>query len=462
MGPGASIEVDDPGPAYARLRAAWDRAGGLSVELRRDALARLRDGVRLRADAFVESIDTDFGGRARVETLVAEVAAVLRAVDYARPRLARWAANERVGLGLPFWPARAHIRKEPRGVVAILGPSNFPLQLTLLPLIGALAAGCRVLVKPSELVPATADLMAAMLAETFSADEVAVLTGGPDLAVAMTRLPLDHLLFTGSTANGRRVMAAASDHLTPLTLELGGKSPVVVANDADLDKAARAIMAGKLMNAGQTCVAPDYVLVPRAFRDRFVDAAKAAAHALYPDPGMMTTVRGERAQRRLADLTAGLTSVALFDRPVTSSRIMPVLVLDPSLDAPIMRQEIFGPVLPVLAYDRLDDAIAIINDRPRPLALYWFGRDKASLRVLLDRTSSGTVAVNETVLHAAVDALPFGGIGASGFGAYHGQAGFEAFTHRRPVFVQSRFSITRLLQPPYGARAERIIAGMLK
>ena len=462
MQPEALDPAAEPARAFGGLRAAWDNAGGLPVDARREALGRLREAVRTRADAIVHSVDADFGGRARAETLVAEVAAVLRAVDHAVPRLAGWAAPERVGLGWPFWPARASIRKEPRGVVGILGPSNFPVQLTLLPLVGAVAAGCRVLVKPSELTPATAALLAEVLADAFAPDHVAAVTGGPDLAAALTRLPLDHLLFTGSTANGRRVMAAAAERLTPLTLELGGKSPVVIAPDADLARAARAIMAGKLMNSGQTCVAPDYVLVPRALRDGFVDAATTAARALYPDPAAMTAVRSEGARQRLRDLTAGFACVALLDRPIPPGAVTPLLVLDPPLDAPIMREEIFGPLLPVVGYDDLDAAIAIVNARPAPLALYWFGRDRAALAALLDRTSSGTVAVNETVLHAAVEALPFGGIGGSGFGAYHGRAGFETFTHRRPVFVQSRFSLTRLLQPPHGARAERIIAGMLR
>lgn len=447
----------EPSDSYDRLRDAWDRAGGLTLARRRAALAGLRQAIRTRAEAFAETLDADFGGRSRAESLVAEVAAVLRAIDHAGPRLTRWAAPERVGVGWPFWPARAHLRKQPLGVVGVMGPANFPVQLTLLPLVGAIAAGCRVLVKPSELMPATAALLGEALAEAFGADEVACLKGGPETAAAMTRLPLDHLLFTGSTSNGRRVMAAAADRLTPLTLELGGKSPVVIAADADLPTAARAIVAGKLMNAGQTCIAPDYVLVPRPLRDAFVAEARAAARSLYPDPAAMTAVRGETARRRLADLQTGLATVPLFETASAAA-----LVLDPPLDSPIMREEVFGPLLPVIGYDGTDAALAIINALPRPLALYWFGRDRTSLAAVLDRTVSGTVAINETVLHAAVEALPFGGVGASGFGAYHGRAGFDTFSHHRPVFVQTRFSLTRLLQPPYGARAERIIRSMLR
>lgn len=460
--PSPADPAGEPSRAYERLREAWDRHGGLSLARRRAALEGLRRAVRGRAEAFAETLDADFGGRSRAESLIAEVAAVLRAVDHAGPRLKRWAAPERIGVGWPFWPARAHLRKQPRGVVGIMGPANFPVQLTLLPLVGAVAAGCRVLVKPSELMPATARLMGEVLAEAFGPDEVASIEGGPDVAAAMTGLPLDHLLFTGSTANGRRVMAAAADHLTPLTLELGGKSPVLIAADADLPAAARAIMAGKLMNAGQTCIAPDYVLVPRRLRDAFVTEARAAARALYPDPAAMTAVRGEAARRRLAGLAEGLTTVPLFETATPASGVAPALVLDPPLDGRLMREEVFGPLLPVLGYAEIGDALAIVNALPPPLALYWFGRDRAGLAAVLDRTISGGVAVNETVLHAAVEALPFGGVGASGFGAYHGRAGFDTFTHRRAVFVQTRFSLTRLLQPPYGARAERIIRSMLR
>ncbi len=456
--------MSDLAAGYARLRRAWEADGGLALAARAVALGRLREAVRVHADDFVATLEEDFGGRVREETLVAEVAAVLRAVDHARPRLRRWAAPERIAVGFPFWPARASIRKQPRGVVGILGPANFPLQLTLLPLVGAIAAGCRVLVKPSELTPATAALIDILLREAFAPDEVAVVLGDATVAAAMTHLPLDHLLFTGSTANGRAVMAAAAATLTPVTLELGGKSPAVLAPDADVGRAARAIVAGKLVNAGQTCVAPDYVLVPHALRGGFVAAAQAAAGALYPaGVAAMTAVRGGAvARERLAALQKGLACLPLLDGACPPGRVRPMLVLDPPLNSPIMREEVFGPLLPVLGYGKDAEALAILNGLPRPLALYWFGRDRAGLDALLDRTLSGTVAVNETVLHAAVEPLPFGGVGASGMGSYHGRAGFDTFTHRRPVFVQTRFSLTRLLQPPYAARAQRIIRAMLR
>ncbi len=459
-GPRVTQGLDD---AYGRLRRAWDADGGLPLGVRRGALLRLRAAVKTNAEAFARALDADFGGRSRHETLIAEVAAVLGAVDHAVPRLAGWAAPERVAVGWRFAPATARIVTQPLGVAGIMGPGNFPVQLTLLPLVGAVAAGCRVLVKVSELTPATAELMGRVLGEVFDPGQVATVSGGADVAAAMTRLPLDHLLFTGSTANGRRVMAAAAERLTPVTLELGGKSPAVVDAGADVEAAARAIMAGKLMNAGQTCVAPDYALVPAALMEAFVAAAVRAARALYPDPHgpAYTAVRDTAARDRLAALLHGQRTVPLFASPVPPPRVAPVLVLDPAPDSPIMQQEIFGPLLPVLTCDTPEAAVDRINRLPRPLALYWFGRDRARLQTVLDRTLSGTVAVNETVLQAAVESLPFGGVGASGLGAYHGRAGFDTFSHRRPVFIQSRFSLTRLLQPPYGRRAEAIIRSIL-
>ena len=450
--------------AFARLRRAHDAEGGLPVDVRRAHLKALRTMVKDRAEDFARAVAEDFGGRSRHETLIAEAAVVLAAIDHALPRLKRWAKRERVGVGWRFWPARGFVLKQPRGVVGILAPWNYPVQLSLMPLVGALAAGCRVLLKPSELAPATAALLAKSIADAFPTELAAAVTGGPEVAAAMTRLPLDGLLFTGSQRVGRQVMAAAAENLTPVALELGGKSPAIVDTTADLAEAATAIMAGKLLNAGQTCVAPDYVLVPRARRDDFVVACRAAARRLYPDPAGpdYTAIRGEAMRARLVNLQAGLDAVPLFDVTLPPPKLAPALLLDPPAGSAVMREEIFGPLLPVVGYESLDEAIAAVNGRSQPLALYWFGRDRARLRTVLDRTLSGGVGVNDTVVHVAVEALPFGGVGASGFGAYHGRAGFDAFTHRRAVFAQSRLSPTRFLRPPYGQRAERLLKLLLR
>ena len=331
-----------------------------------------------------------------------------------------------------------------------------------MPLISAVAAGCRVILKPSEMTPRTAAAIKTGLQAVIPDDVVGVILGGADVSAAMTRLPLDALLFTGSETVGRKVLGAASAQLTPVILELGGKSPVIVDRSADLQEAATSIVAGKLLNAGQTCIAPDYVVVPKERATTLVSALQAAAAAMYPDDTDYSAVRSAAAHSRLKTLEAGHQLVPLLERSFAAPRYAPTLVLSPSLDSAIMREEIFGPLLPIVAYDTLDDAIAIIRNRPTPLVIYWFGSDRSHLERLLQRTTSGAVSVNETVIHAGVPSLPFGGVGASGMGRYHGKAGFDTFTHERPVFRQARWTLTKLLRPPFGASAERILARLLR
>ena len=450
--------------AFSRQRTAFERDGGLSPETRRAALKTLRTVIKARSDDFAKTVAADFGGRSRHETLIAEIGVLLGAIDHALPRLARWAKPERVAVGWRFWPARGRVMKQPLGVVGVLAPWNYPVQLALMPVVAALAAGCRTLVKPSELTPATSALLADTLADSFAPEVLAAVTGGPEVAERMSRLPFDALIFTGSGRVGRQVMAAAADNLTPIILELGGKCPAIVDESADLDDAAASIMAGKLLNAGQTCVAPDYVLVPRRLRQSFVEACRAAASRLYPDPAGpdYSAIRGEAARQRLIRLQEGLQTVPLFPGTLEAPKLAPVAIIDPPDNCAVMREEIFGPLLPIISYDTPDEAVRAVNDRPRPLALYWFGRDRARLGPILERTRSGGVAVNDTVVHAAIEALPFGGVGASGFGAYHGRAGFEAFTHRRAVLLQSRWSGTRFARPPYGALADRLLKLLLR
>lgn len=457
-------EMDRLGRAFACQRGAFEREGGLPLDTRRAQLKLLRTTLRLRADDFARAVAEDFGGRSRHETLFAEIGVLIGAIDYALPRLSAWARPERVGIGWQFWPARGRIMKQPLGVVGVLSPWNYPVQLALMPVVAALAAGCRALVKPSELAPATSALLAETIADGFTPEILAVVTGEPEVAAAMSRLPFDSLIFTGSGPVGRQVMAAAAENLTPVVLELGGKSPAIVDETADLHEAAMSIMAGKLLNAGQTCIAPDYVLVPRALRAGFVEACRTAAQRLYPDPAGpdYTAIRGEAARERLIRLQAGMKAVPLFDHSLPAPKLTPAILIDPPQDSPLMQEEIFGPLLPVVSYDSQDDAIAAVNGRSRPLALYWFGRDKARLGAILERTLSGGVAVNETVFQAAVEALPFGGVGASGFGAYHGRAGFDAFTHRRAVLLQSRWSGTRFARPPYGGMADRLLGFLIR
>lgn len=448
--------------ALQALREAQARDGDVPLEGRRTALRALRTLVTGEADALAAAVARDFGKRSWHETMISEIGVVVAAIDHALPRLERWSRPERVAVGWRFWPARARVLKQPLGVVGVIAPWNYPVQLALAPLVGILAAGCRAVVKPSEHVPETAAALCAAIARHLPADLVRAVDGGADEAAAMSGLAFDKLLFTGSTSTGRRVARAAADNLVPTLLELGGKSPVIIDPSADLKKAAADIVAGKLLNAGQTCVAPDYVLLPRAAVTPFTAAAVAAAARMRPDPaGPDATAICRPADRaRLAAMVEGLDLVPLLDPPGEPG-LAPALVIDPPEDSPVMREEIFGPVLPLVPYDDPDDVFAYLDRRPIPLALYWFGEDRTRLAAVLARTRSGGVAINDTVLHVAVEGLPFGGWGASGSGAYHGRAGFDAFTHRRAVFAQSRFSGTRLLRPPYGKLTERVLASMI-
>jgi coniferyl-aldehyde dehydrogenase len=448
--------------AYKGLREAFDREGGLTLNARREALLALSAHLKSEAEAYAAAISADFGHRSRHESLLTEIALLIDGITYTLPRMKRWATPVRVTLGWPYWPAYGRILKEPRGIVGVIAPGNYPLQLALMPVISALAAGCRVLVKPSELTPRTAALMQEGIKAAIDPKIVNVICGDMPVAIEMTRLPLDALLFTGSERVGHLVMGAASEHLTPVTLELGGKSPVVIDPSADLKLAATSIVAGKLLNAGQTCVAPDYVLYPRELQKEFIAHLCAAAFKLYPDIRDYTSISSDKALQRLRALEIGQDVVPLFREAVSPPYYRPALVISPAMDSAIMREEIFGPLLPLLPYDTQDEAISMIKAMPTPLVLYWFGTHAENREYILARTRSGSVSINETVLHAGVQALPFGGMGASGLGRYHGKAGFDAFTHERPIFHQARWSITKLLRPPFGQRAERILKLLLR
>jgi coniferyl-aldehyde dehydrogenase len=455
--------------AFLAQQQAYARERHPSLAQRLERLERLRQLLSEHEDALADAISADFGHRSRHETVIAEVFIVRAAITHARRHLRRWMARRRVATAFHSLPAASWVQPQPLGVVGIVSPWNYPLQLALAPAVEALAAGNRVMIKPSELTPRFSDLLAELIGRRFAADECTVITGDAETAKAFVSLPFDHLLFTGSTAVGRQVALAAANHLTPVTLELGGKSPTIINPDADLQDAARKIAAGKLLNAGQTCIAPDYVLVPAELRDAFVDAYTAAARRLYPslagNPDY-TSIVNERHLARLQGLLdeaqargARLMPTHAEDATQASARKMtPTVLLDVQDDMRVMQEEIFGPLLPVLAVRDLDAAIDYVNAHARPLALYWFGRSPADRDRVLQQTLSGGVTVNDTLLHVAQDNLPFGGVGPSGQGAYHGRAGFDRLSHLRPVFSQSRFAGTRLLQPPYGALAERVLS----
>jgi coniferyl-aldehyde dehydrogenase len=451
-----------------RLRTAW-RASKPSLAQRHADLGRLRAAFSRRLEAMDAAIRADFGHRSPHENLISEAMVTLAEIDLARRKLRRWAKPRRVGVGWKFWPARAEVRPVPVGVVGIISPWNYPVNVALVPLVSAIEAGNHVLLKPSEHTPRTSAFLHELLAEVFPADRVAVALGGADVGAAFAALPFDHLLFTGSTAVGRKVMAAAAPNLTPVTLELGGKAPAVVAPDFPLDLAAARIASGKWFNAGQTCIGVDYALVDAARRDAFVEALRAQVSARFGDLSdasnytrIINTAQFDRLQAWLDDARArGATVLPLIDvdaqRMRTERLLPPTLVLDAPDDSDVMRNEIFGPILPLRTYARLDEALAYIATHDRPLALYPFSNDRATVERIVDANLSGGVSVNDTLVHFAVDTLPFGGIGPSGMGAIHGKTGFDTFSKMLPVFRQSRWAATDLLRPPYTGFVDRLV-----
>ncbi len=451
-------------------RAAFRADPNPSLGSRLDDLGRLAGALLARREALADAISADFGNRSRHETLMAEVFVTVKAIRYAQKHLETWMASRSRKVDWILHPGRAALVPQPLGVVGIISPWNYPVQLALAPLVAALAAGNRAVLKPSEYTPGTSEFLRTLLADLFSEDKVAVVTGGPHLGEAFAGLDLDHLVFTGSTAVGRRVMRAAAERLTPVTLELGGKSPALVGPDAPIADAAARVMTGKLFNAGQTCIAPDYVLVHESRRDAFVSACRDAVAKMYPTLARnpdYTSIVHPRHVTRLNDLLdeARSRGVPVFEINPDAERLDPAdkklaphLVLDPPNDTKLMQEEIFGPILPVCTYRTLDEALGVINDRPRPLALYYFGRSRGDIDRVLRETVSGGVTINETLLHVAVEELPFGGVGASGMGQYHGQSGFDALSQIKPVFHQLRPNATALLRPPFG----RVVNTLLK
>ena len=455
--------------AFDRLKAAYRRDPVPSYASRRAALARLKALTKENADAIAEAVSEDFGHRSPHDTKIAELFSIIQLIGYIEKNLKRWMKPERRPTPATFLPASAEIIRQPLGVVGIVAPWNYPYNLTAGPLATALAAGNRVLIKPSELTPKTSALMASLFSEAFGPDLVAVVQGGPEVAVEFTSLPFDHLLFTGSTNLGRHVMRAAAENLTPVTLELGGKSPVVVHPDYPVEKAASRIVFGKMINAGQTCIAPDYILVHRSQRDALVEAIQRELPARYPsldnNPDYTAIVNDRHRQRVLGlieDAEAkGAKKVEINpaderfgERP---GKLPPTLLLDVNDEMKVMNEEIFGPLLPIVAVDSIEEAIEYVNDRPRPLALYYFDNDRRRADELLERTVSGGAVVNDCLLHFAVDTLPFGGVGPSGLGAYHGKEGFDTFSHKKSVVRQSRLNATGLLSPPYGDTVNRML-----
>ncbi|MFC7302189.1 coniferyl aldehyde dehydrogenase [Cognatiluteimonas weifangensis] len=469
----ATTPADELQPTLQRLHAAW-QARRPDLAQRRADLQRLRAAFAAGTEAMDAAIRADFGHRSTHENLISEAMIVKAELGHALRHLRRWTRPRRIAVGWRFWPARAQVRPQPLGVVGIIAPWNYPVNLALVPLVSAIAAGNHVYLKPSEHTPRTALWLRELLAQVFPPERVAVALGGPELGAAFAALPFDHLLFTGSTAVGRKVLAAAAPNLTPVTLELGGKAPAILAPDFPLPAAAARIAGGKWFNAGQTCIGVDYALVDAARRDAFVaelrdevaarygDLANADDYTRIVNDGQYARLRGYLDDARARGCEV-VELIALEPARAQRERLFaPTLVLDPPDDALVMREEIFGPILPVRSYRTLEEALALVKAGARPLALYAFSRDRATVERILEQTSSGGVTVNDTLLHFGVHELPFGGIGPSGMGAIHGKAGFDTFSKQLPVFRQSRFAASDWIKPPYRGRVDKLIRALAR
>ena len=452
---------------FALQKAAFTTEPYPSKETRAARLDSLIRAVEKNEKRIVDVISADFGNRAAVETTLSEIILTISAARHAKRNLRRWMRSRNVKTPLQMLPGKSRLEPQPLGVIGIISPWNYPVQLALSPAAAALAAGNRVMIKPSELTPKTSDLMHEILSAEFDENVMAVILGGVETGQAFTRVPFDHLVFTGSTPVGQKVAEAAAKNLTPVTLELGGKSPVIVDESANLAAATRSIAHGKSFNAGQTCIAPDYVLAPKGKVDAIADRIASAARDLYPDidtTADYTSIISDRHFERLKAMVDEAREAGARIIEVGSSnalhpqRKLPLtIVVGPPANTRLMKEEIFGPILPVISAGSADDAIAHVNKGDRPLALYWFGSDNNARDKVLTRTVSGGVTVNDTLWHFAQENLPFGGVGKSGIGAYHGDRGFEAFSHLKPVFYQSRFSSGAMLHPPYTEKTNKIL-----
>ena len=464
----------------ARQKAAHLRDGPPSAEKRIEWLDRCIGLLVDNRTAIEDAINTDFGARSREATAFADVSASIGPLAHAKANLKRWMRPEKrktTPALLGLFGAKAEVRFQPKGVVGVISPWNFPVNLTFTPLAGVLAAGNRAMIKPSEYTPATSALMAQMFSGAFSDEEIAVVAGGPEVGQAFAGLAFDHLIFTGATAIARHVMKAAAENLTPLTLELGGKSPVILGRSADLATAAARIMNGKTLNAGQICLAPDYVLAPKEKLDAFVGEATGAVKRMFPtikdNPDYTSIVAQRHYDRIMGHIDdarakgARVVEIKPDDEDLAQQehrKIAPTLIIDPTDDMTVMQEEIFGPVLPVKTYQSVGEAIAYVNAHDRPLGLYYFGDDAAEREQVLSGTTSGGVTVNDVVFHVAQEDLPFGGVGPSGMGSYHGQDGFREFSHRKAIYTQLKKDIGPLVQmrPPYGPAIRKFLDGAIK
>jgi len=449
-----------------KQKKAYIAEGAVTVATRIDRIDRTISILEKHGRKLSEAMATDFGHRSIEQSKITDIDGSIGPLKDAKKHIRKWMRPEKRNAMFPLglFGSRARVEYQPLGVIGCISPWNFPVQLTFSPLAGIFAAGNRTMIKPSEFTPVTSDLMKEVFAECFDEEEVAFLTGGPEVGAAFSTLPFDHLLFTGATAIAKHVMRAAADNLVPMTLELGGKSPVVIGKSADIKLSATNIMAGKTLNAGQICLAPDYVFVPENKAQEFIAAAKDSVKKMYPnlkDNPDYTSIVNDRHFDRLnsyledaKEKGAEIIEINPAEEDFSQqefNRIPPTLVVNPTEDMAVMQEEIFGPILPIKTYTEIEEPLAYINDHARPLGLYYFGQDKQEENRVLTQTTSGGVTVNDVVMHVAQEDLPFGGVGPSGMGSYHGHDGFKNFSHAKAVFTQSK-TVSKLaaaMRPPY-------------
>ncbi len=459
--------------------------GPASIELRKDRLNRCIKMIKEYSDEIIDALQKDFGNRDPKSSFLTEIASTIGVLEHAIKNVDKWTKDEKrpSNVDRPFFirmlmgllGSKSYIKYQPLGTVGVISPWNFPVNLILAPLGGIFAAGNRAMIKPSELTPATSEVTKKMFEAYFDKSEAAVFTGDAEVGAAFSALPFDHLLFTGGTQIGKKVMKAASDNLVPVTLELGGKSPVIVDENADLSEVAKKVMRGKTMNAGQICLAPDYLMLPKGKSGEFAEASNKAVSEMFADLKYnedYTSVINERHYERINELVsdakekgAEVIQINPADEDFEQQelhKIPPTLVLNPTDEMKIMQEEIFGPVLPVKEYEDFDETVNYVNSKDRPLGLYLFSKDKSKEKKVLDNTTSGGVTLNDVIWHIGQEELPFGGVGPSGTGSYHGHDGFKEFSHAKAVYKQFSADLMAQMMPPYKGKMFESMKNQIK
>lgn len=469
----STVELVQPNKILNNQRKAFLKAGPPTLQQRREDLKKLKSAILDNRAQIESALRADFGSRSTTESAILEIMPLINGIDYLCAKLPKMMKSEKRHVSINFMPGRARVEYQPLGVIGIMSPWNFPFSLAMMPLATAIAAGNRAMIKPSEFTPATCEIMKEIVKDTFSEEQVAVVTGDASVGANFSSLPFDHIVFTGSTAVGRSVMRAASENLVPVTLELGGKSPVIIEKNHPLKQAARNIAYGKLSNAGQICISPDYLMIHESELDAFLTEFNSAVCEMFPQGPIdkaYTSIINDNHFKRIQSLiddaqNRGAKIVEIgknySDAKSRPHTIAPTIVVNVTEEMKIMQEEIFGPVLPIMTYQNMDEAINYINSHPRPLALYYFGRNCAAKNNVLKKTVSGNVTINNTLMHFAQEDLPFGGVGASGIGAYHGIEGFRSLSHAKGIYEQSLWNMSSMLRPPYRRTAQMILKFLL-